>query len=535
MAKISVKRFVELLQKSDLVPDLVLREALTQIKKENDNQPLADTDFVTRRLIEMDLVTPWQCDKLMSQKYKGFFLGKYKILGHIGTGGMSSVYLVEHLQMHQRRAIKVLPRKRVTDKTYLERFYIEARASASLDHPNIVRALDVDHDEDSDTHYLIMEYVDGRDLGKIIEEDGPIAPREAAAYVAQAAEALQFAHDQGVVHRDVKPGNVLVDRNNEVKILDMGLALFKEDEYSLTLEYNEKILGTADYLAPEQAMNSHDVDHRADIYGLGCTLYFMLTGQPPFNKGTLAQRIVMHQTRQPPAVRKLCPECPEELQQILTHMMEKDPDKRFQTCRDVARVTTQWLAGKPVVIPRPIPVGGPSPSGSGTPQTNSDVLESDPPATGQESERHDPPNHESVKTSADETFRKSSQSSARGTSRSSSHSKIQLSAVSFSDIVAGSEVVSAEPTVAAGTAAVQASTQRPETGVAGNAGRKEDGAKNNIAQSGSLLEAGDDSSSPQKTIEMTPVFLIVMVLFCVFASSAFTILVLDWLGILGRY
>ena len=161
MAKISVKRFVELLQKSNLVPDMILRDALTQIKKENLGEPLADTGFVTRRLIEMDLITSWQCDKLLSQKYKGFFLGKYKILGHIGTGGMSSVYLVEHMQMHQRRAIKVLPRKRVTDKTYLERFYIEARASASLEHPNIVRAFDVDHDEGSETHYLIMEYVGG--------------------------------------------------------------------------------------------------------------------------------------------------------------------------------------------------------------------------------------------------------------------------------------------------------------------------------------------------------------------------------------
>ena len=260
MSNIGVKRFVELLQKSRLLPDVLLRNALTQLKDENDGQPLADTSFVTQRLIEMELITKWQSDKLLSQKYKGFFLGKYKILEHIGTGGMSSVYLVEHMQMRQRRAIKVLPRKRVADKTYLERFYIEARASASLDHPNIVHAFDVDHDEDSQTHYLIMEYVDGRDVGKIVEQDGQVPIRDAARYIAQAAEALQFAHDEGVIHRDVKPGNLLVDKNNVVKILDMGLALFKEDEYSLTLEFNEKILGTADYLAPEQA-----------IFRIGCT------------------------------------------------------------------------------------------------------------------------------------------------------------------------------------------------------------------------------------------------------------------------
>ena len=127
MSNIGVKRFVELLQKSRLLPDVLLRNALTQLKDENGGQPLADTSFVTQRLIEMELISKWQSDKLLSQKYKGFFLGKYKILEHIGTGGMSSVYLVEHMQMRQRRAIKVLPRKRVADKTYLERFYIEAR------------------------------------------------------------------------------------------------------------------------------------------------------------------------------------------------------------------------------------------------------------------------------------------------------------------------------------------------------------------------------------------------------------------------
>ena len=517
MAKISVKRFVELLQKSGLVPDSVLRDALTQLKDENSGEPLSDTDFVTRRLIDMGMITQWQCDKLLGQKYKGFFLGKYKILGHIGTGGMSSVYLVEHMQMHQRRAIKVLPRKRVGDKTYLDRFYIEARASASLEHPNIVRAFDVDHDKDSDTHYLIMEYVDGRDVGKIIEEDGPLDPRDAASYIAQAAKALQFSHDEGVVHRDVKPGNLLVDKNNEVKILDLGLALFKEDDYSLTLAYNENILGTADYLAPEQAMNSHNVDHRADIYGLGCTLFFMLTGQPPFNEGTLAQRIVMHQKKEPPPVSKYRSDCPVMLQQILKKMMFKNPDKRFQHCREVTEICEAWLAGRPIRVHSTVPVPASNASDTGIDTVDSDVL------SAEESRQANTglADGESVKASTGDTIREqavdqnqSAQDSAHlpvtqpaSVASQSSKSKIRLSAVSFSDIVAGSEIHSITSEQAAIESDALEAAEEPET--------------------------ESSKSGKQKTIGVTPVFLVLIVLISVFASSFFTVLILDWLGFLN--
>lgn len=501
MAKISVKRFVELLQKSGLIPDNVLRDSLTRLKEENGGAPLSNTKFVMNRLIEMEMITPWQSEKLLSQKYKGFFLGKYKILGHIGTGGMSSVYLVEHVQMHQRRAIKVLPRKRVSDKTYLERFYIEARASASLNHPNIVRAFDVDHDEESETHYLIMEYVDGRDVGKIIEEDGKVNPRDAASYIAQAANALQFAHDEGVIHRDVKPGNVLVDKNNEVKILDLGLALFKEDEYSLTLEYNEKILGTADYLAPEQAMNSHTVDHRADIYGLGCTLFFMLAGEPPFNEGTLAQRISMHQTRSPKKIAEYRNDCPDALQKILDRMMEKDPDDRPQDCNEVNRILSDWLAGKiPTVVAQNAASDSSTPNESAKPiDDGSGVLDSSIVAPEEKSSPASP--SETVALADDDSVKKISSSS------SGSHSKIRLNAVSFSDIVAGSEIHSQSSKSLTGLPSAELPVNQ--------------------------IQPSATESTSRKTIEITPVLLMIMILVSVFASSAFTILVLDWLNLLG--
>ena len=170
-----------------------------------------------------------------------------------------------------------------------------------MDHRNIVRAYDVDND--GDIHYLVMEYVDGRDLQQMVKEDGPLDYAAAADYIRQAAEGLAHAHQAGLIHRDVKPANLLVDQKNVVKVLDLGLARFTdEDRASLTVAYDENVLGTADYLAPEQAIDSHGVDARADIYSLGCSFYFLLTGHPPFPDGTLPQRLMAHQKQPPPSI-----------------------------------------------------------------------------------------------------------------------------------------------------------------------------------------------------------------------------------------
>ncbi len=163
------------------------------------------------------------------------------------------------------------------------RFQQEAKAIASLNHPNIVRAFDIDNE--NDTHYIVMEYVDGLDIQTLVKKNGPLSYDLVAEYTSQAAAGLQHAHDKGLIHRDIKPANLLVNREGVVKVLDLGLALFADDEQSsLTMEHNDKVLGTADYLAPEQAINSHKIDFRADIYSLGCTMYYMLTGRPPFRK-----------------------------------------------------------------------------------------------------------------------------------------------------------------------------------------------------------------------------------------------------------
>lgn len=344
--QVNTQRFLEMVGKSRLIEPATL-EKFTQKLHELHGEPLPeDATLIAKAMVAEGLLTAWHTEKLLAGKYKGFFLGKYKLLGHIGTGGMSSVYLAEHTRMLDKRAIKVLPRTRVKDATYLARFQLEAKAIASLSHPNIVLAYDIDNE--GDVHYIVMEYVEGVDLQVLVRRDGPLAPSQAALLIAQAADGLQHAHQRGVVHRDVKPANLLLDLDGRVRLLDMGLALVSaQDEESLTVMHNENVLGTADYLAPEQALNSHQVDHRADIYGLGCTLYYLLTGHPPFPEGTLAQRIAKHQKVMPTSIRLLRDDCPGELEGICVKMIQKEPQYRYQSAADAAEALRQFAAHAP--------------------------------------------------------------------------------------------------------------------------------------------------------------------------------------------
>lgn len=343
MAKLNVASFLDYVERSTLADNDALQKSVAELKAKYGGKLPDDVDAAAAHLVAAGLLTQWHVDKLMDKKYKGFFLGKYKLLRHIGSGGMSTVYLAEHMLMHRQRAIKVLPKARVNDSSYLDRFHREAQATATLDHPNIVRCYDVDND--GDTHYLVMEFIEGRDLNSVVKQEGPLPLELACNYIAQAAEGLQHAHKANLIHRDVKPANLLVDSKGVVKLLDLGLALFSDEgKASLTVEHNENVLGTADYLAPEQAVNSHKVDHRADIYGLGCALYFLLTGHPPFPEGTLAQRIAKHQQQMPEDIRKERPECPRDLADICVKMMQKRPEKRYATMRDVADALEAWLA-----------------------------------------------------------------------------------------------------------------------------------------------------------------------------------------------
>ena len=342
MTQITSDRIFELIEKSRLVESGKLQAQLDVIRAHHDGVLPEDPVVVCKELEDAGVITRWQSEKILQGKYKGFFLGSHKLLGHLGSGGMSSVYLAEHILMKHQRAIKVLPKSKLGKNSYLERFQREAKAIASLNHPNIVRAYDINNEKD--THYLVMEYVEGADMQNLVRKHGPLPYAVAADYIAQAARGLHHAHEAGLIHRDVKPANLLVNKDGVVKVLDLGLALFSEDtDASLTMEYNDKVLGTADYLPPEQAINSHKIDSRADMYGLGCTLYFLLTGHPPFPDGSIASRIIKHQNSMPPDIRKERVDCPGELDGVCVKMMQKDPKFRYTSCLQVAEILEAWL------------------------------------------------------------------------------------------------------------------------------------------------------------------------------------------------
>ncbi len=344
MSQVASDKLLDLVRKSDLVPQEKLDKFLENLKERVGRMP-TEQEKLAELMIEENLITRWQADKLLAGKHRGFHLGKYKLLGAIGKGGMSHVYLAEHVLMQRRVAIKVLPRQRVKDKSYLKRFQLEARAAARLDDPNIVRVYDIDNE--GDTHYIVMEYVEGKDLHQLVSASGALSFNKAVDYIAQVANGLEHAHQMGLVHRDIKPANcLLLNSQNTVKLLDMGLAKLTDDETSLTLANEENVLGTADYLAPEQALNSHEADARADIYSLGCTLYFLIAGRPPFPEGTISERLLKHQVEDPESLVKLRADIPLSLADICRRMMAKKPELRPQTAGTVASILREWLADR---------------------------------------------------------------------------------------------------------------------------------------------------------------------------------------------
>ncbi|MCS7021969.1 MAG: serine/threonine protein kinase [Gemmataceae bacterium] len=340
----NVAEFLDLLRRSQLVAETRL-DAVLQRHRQNGTLP-QQIDPLANLLIREGLLTYFQARQLKLGRYKRFTIaGKYKLLELIGVGGMGAVYLCEHVLMHRLVALKVLPLEKLTDPSHEERFYREARAVAALDHPNIVRAYDIDRYEQ--LHFLVMEYVDGTSLQEIVSryvlEKRWFDPIRAAHYIAQAALGLQHGHELGMVHRDIKPGNLLLDRHGVIKVLDMGLArFFNKQQDCVTEKYDDKcVLGTADYLAPEQAV-SNIVDIRADIYALGCTFYFLLTGQSPFPEGTVAAKLVAHQTRQPQPVESFRKDVPPDMLKVLRVMMAKNPADRFQQPIEVAEALAEW-------------------------------------------------------------------------------------------------------------------------------------------------------------------------------------------------
>ena len=350
-APATVEEFLELVRKSGVADEKRLDAYLQKQRAAMPPEP----SKVAGMFVRDGLLTHFQAEQIIQGKWRRFSIGKYKVLERIGSGGMGSVYLCEHKLMRRRVAVKVLPAAKAKDPASLDRFIREARAVAALDHANIVHAYDIDQDEE--LHFLVMEYVDGANLQDMVKKVGPMEVERACHYVYQSALGLEHAFQKGLLHRDIKPGNILVDRTGVVKVLDMGLARFFNDEDDiLTKKYDENVLGTADYLSPEQALDSHAVDIRADIYSLGATFYFMLTGRTPFGEGTVAQKLLWHQSRHPKPISDVRKDVPAELSAIIVKMMAKQPDDRYATPAGVVEALAPY-------VQNPI---GPPPRYSGT-------------------------------------------------------------------------------------------------------------------------------------------------------------------------
>jgi serine/threonine protein kinase len=337
-------QFIELLHKSQLVDDERFKAAIEAAGGETPENPKALADL----LIKQGVLTPFQASLLINGKWRGFLIanGKYKLLQLLGVGGMGKVYLCEHIRMKRLVALKVLPLDQLKDQDAVARFNREAVAAAALNHPNIVKAYDLD--QDGSLHFLVLEYVDGSSLHEIVRKHGPLEISRACHYISQASLGLQHAHEAGWVHRDIKPGNLLLDRGGTVKLLDMGLArLFQTkpgDELTQRLD-SKPVMGTADYLSPEQALNSSDVDIRTDIYSMGATLYYLLAGRAPYDRGTITEKLLAHQLKEPEPITNLRPDVPPALAAILKKMMAKKPVHRFQAPVAIAEALAPWTAG----------------------------------------------------------------------------------------------------------------------------------------------------------------------------------------------
>src|SRR5262245_30430141 len=339
-APATVNDFLQLLRESGLVESAAIDERLRgwETGPGLPGQPRE----LAERLAKEGLLTPFQAEQLLQGHWRGFTVGKYRILKQLGGGSGGYVFLCEHPGMGRRVAVKVLPFPSDPRTSTVERFRREARALATIDHPNVIHIHDFD--QDGSKLFLVMEYIEGTSLRSYVKSAGRLDARRAAHVIRQAARGLQAIHEAGLVHRDVKPGNMMLDARGAVKILDLGLARFlDEDAESLTVKFdNGRVLGTPEYLSPEQALNSHEVDARSDVYSLGATFYFCLTGQPPLPAGTVAEKLLWVQSRRPQPILELNPDAPPPLVELVERMMARDPADRPQQPSEVANALAPW-------------------------------------------------------------------------------------------------------------------------------------------------------------------------------------------------
>lgn len=339
--------FLRRLGRSGLVNALEAEELIARLPESNRGRVLA------RALVEQGVLTRFQAEQVLAGRTRGFLVGPYRVLEQLGSGGMGCVFKAQHGKTGAPVALKAISQRLLKSNRAVQFFLREVRTLSQLEHPNIVRALD--SDKDGDRHYLVMEYVDGPNLDQVVRQQGPLPVAEACDFICQAAEALHYAAEKGMIHRDIKPANLLLETRDaeptRVKITDFGLARLgapggrSGGSYGTILTRANSVMGTPDYIAPEQARSLHNTDLRSDLYSLGCTFYYLLTSEVPFPGGSTLEKLVRHSVEEPVPVEHLRPEVPTTVARIIRGLMAKDPEARFQTHAELLAALSPFRAG----------------------------------------------------------------------------------------------------------------------------------------------------------------------------------------------
>lgn len=353
--------FVRSVRRSGLLDESQLESLVQAVPADT----RGDAKLLADHLVKLGKLSRFQAGKLLEGITLGLVLGPYHVLSPIGKGGMGAVYLARDSRNQSLVALKVLPPKRAkASERLLARFRREMELNQRVNHPHLTRTVEVG--VHNDVNYIAMEFIPGRNLYKLVHGEGPLAIPRAARLFTEVSLGLEYAHNMGLIHRDLKPSNIMVLPDDHIKVLDLGLALIQgEAEADRTIVGGQGyVVGTMDYLAPEQGEDPLKVDARSDIYSLGCTLYFVLTGQTPFPGGTALQKMLRHRCDPPKPVNELNPSIPPRFAALLTRMIAKRPDFRFQNCVELREALKPWLEGeapRPAAVAKAQPVETPAP------------------------------------------------------------------------------------------------------------------------------------------------------------------------------
>lgn len=345
ISNVSIADFLIGLSQSGLLPQV----EMDKLRRKSQDDPTSTVAALVEWLVQEHKLTTYQAEILARGQQGGLVIGNYVILEKLGQGGMGTVFLARHRRMNRLVALKVLPQSLSSIPEAILRFQREVEAAARLQHPNIAAAFDAD--EASGVHFLVMEYVDGPTLSSYVKQRGALPLSPAVRLMVQAASGLAAAHAQGVVHRDIKPGNMMISRQGVLKVLDMGLAQMRGQDANIELTSDVtqtgRVMGTVDYMAPEQARDAKNVDLRADIYSLGCTLFFLTTGRTPAPGSSAAEKLLWHQSAKPPVLSSIVPESTPKLDAALAKMMAKEADARQSSMLEVVSDLEACLAELP--------------------------------------------------------------------------------------------------------------------------------------------------------------------------------------------